>query len=73
MIGDLAATFVKLCHVLCNFSAIVIFEVAAWLQALLDQGYIYKGRPVKRLLNKSALLPKVFCSNELHVKLSLYI
>ena len=38
MIGDLAATFVKLCHVLCNFSAIVIFEVAVWLQALLDRG-----------------------------------
>ena len=73
MISDLAATFVKLCHVLCNLSAFVIFEVAAWLQALLDQGYIYKGWPVKRLLNKSALLPKVFCSNELHVKLSLYI
>ena len=30
MIDDLAATFLKLCHVLCNFSAIVIFEVAAW-------------------------------------------
>ena len=38
MTGDLAATFVKLCHVLCNLSAIVIFEFAAWLQALLDRG-----------------------------------
>ena len=43
MIGDLAATFVKPCHVLCNFSAIVIFKVAAWLQALLDQGLYIKG------------------------------
>ena len=43
MIGDLAATFVKLCHVLCNFSEIVIFfssgQVAACLKALLDQVY----------------------------------
>ena len=32
MIGDLAATFLKLCYVLCNFSAIVIFSVAERLQ-----------------------------------------
>ena len=32
MIGDLAGTFVKLCHVLCNFSAIVIFSVVKSLQ-----------------------------------------
>ena len=42
MIGDLAATVFKLCHVLCNFSAIVIFEVAAWLQGLLDGVYILR-------------------------------
>ena len=44
MIGDLAATFVKLCYVLCNFSAIVIFSVAERLQALWDRGlYIKDG------------------------------
>ena len=32
MIGDLAATFVKLEHVLCNFSAIVIISVTERLQ-----------------------------------------
>ena len=32
MIGDLAASFVKLCHVLCNWSAIVIFSVMERLQ-----------------------------------------
>ena len=49
MIGDLAATFVKLCYVLSNFSAIVIFfsrgEVAAWLQALLDRRLYIKDGP----------------------------
>ena len=29
MIGDLAVTFVKLCHVLCTFFAIVICSVVA--------------------------------------------
>ena len=47
MIDDLAATFLKLCHVLCNFSAVVIFEVAAWLQALLDWGLYIKDGPWK--------------------------
>ena len=62
MIDDLAATFLKLCHVLCNFSATVIFEVAAWLQVSVGPGLIYiKDGPVKGLLNKSALLTKVFC------------
>ena len=42
MIGDLVATFLKLCLVLCNFSVTVIFEVAAWLQALLDRGLYIK-------------------------------
>ena len=37
------------------------------------QEFIFLGWPVKRLLNKSALLTKVFGSNELYVKLSLYI
>ena len=37
-----SVTFLKLCHVLCNFSAIVIFEIAAWLQALLDGVYILR-------------------------------
>ena len=32
MIDDLAATSVKLCHFLCNFSVIVIFSVAERLQ-----------------------------------------
>ena len=45
MIGDLAATIVKLCHALCNYSAIVIFEAAAWLHALLDRGLYIKDGP----------------------------
>ena len=47
MIGDLAATFVRLCHVLCNFSAIFFSrgEVAAWLQAVLDRDLYIKDGP----------------------------
>ena len=40
-----SVAFVKLCHVLCNLSAIVIF--AAWLQALLDWGLYIKDGPWK--------------------------
>ena len=47
MIGDLAATFLKLYHVLCNSSAIVIFEVAVWLQALFDRGLYIKDDQLK--------------------------
>ena len=67
MIVDLAATFVKLCHVLCNFSAIVIFEVAAWLQALLDRGLRRFGTskmhlsPPPRWLRLLSVLRRWFC------------
>ena len=51
MVGDLAATFVKLCHVLCNFSAIVILSVTERLQRRCKlcwtRVYIYRMSPEK--------------------------
>ena len=60
MIGDLAATFLKLCHVLYNFSGIVLFEVAVWLQALLDRCLYIKDGPWKDLLTSLHFWRKYF-------------